>query len=116
MKVTLKLAGGFVHTVGFSQKELDVEPGTTVADILATIAIDRGRPMIIERTRRRGGRGSASGRQDPGLPDLLRRLSAHHRVARAPSSGARRLAGPNAAAPVGSGRLVRAASRAGGSR
>jgi sulfur carrier protein ThiS len=104
MKVTLKLAGGFVHTVGFSQKELDVEPGTTVADILATIAIDRGRPMIIARN----GHG--------GLPDLLRRLSAHHRVARAPSSGARRLAGPNAAAPVGSGRLVRAASRAGGSR
>ena len=34
MKVTLKLAGAFVHTVGFSQKELDVEPGATVADIL----------------------------------------------------------------------------------
>jgi sulfur carrier protein ThiS len=49
MKVTLKLAGGFVHTVGFSQKELDVEPGTTVAEILASIAIDRGRPMIIAR-------------------------------------------------------------------
>ena len=49
MKVTLKLAGGFVHTVGFSQKELDVEPGTTVADILVSIAIDRGRPMIVAR-------------------------------------------------------------------
>jgi len=49
MKVTVKLVGGFVHTVGFSQKELDVAPGTTVADILAAIAIDRTRPMIIAR-------------------------------------------------------------------
>jgi sulfur carrier protein ThiS len=49
MKITVKLAGGFVHTVGFSQKELDVEPGTTIADILDAIAIDRGRPMIIAR-------------------------------------------------------------------
>ncbi len=49
MKVTVKLVGGFVHTVGFSQKELDVEPGTTVADILDSIAINRGLPMIIAR-------------------------------------------------------------------
>jgi sulfur carrier protein ThiS len=49
MKVTVKLVGGLVHTVGFSQKELDVEPGTTVDDILATIAINRDRPMIIAR-------------------------------------------------------------------
>jgi sulfur carrier protein ThiS len=49
MKVTLKLSGGFVHTVGFSRKEVDVEPGTTIADILATITIDRTRPMLIAR-------------------------------------------------------------------
>lgn len=49
MNVTLKLVGGFVHTVGFSQKELDVEPGTTVADILVMIGIDRARPMIFAR-------------------------------------------------------------------
>ncbi len=49
MKVTLKLSGGFVHTVGFSRKEVDVEPGTTIADILAMIAIDRTRPMLIAR-------------------------------------------------------------------
>jgi sulfur carrier protein ThiS len=49
MKVTLKLAGAFVHTVGFSQKELDVEPGTTVGDILAAIGIDRARPMVMAR-------------------------------------------------------------------
>ena len=49
MKVTVKLAGGFVHTVGFSKKEMDVEPGTTVGDILAAIAIDTTRPMIVAR-------------------------------------------------------------------
>jgi sulfur carrier protein ThiS len=49
MQVTLKLVGGFVHTVGFSQKELDVEPGTTIDDILASIPIDRALPMIIAR-------------------------------------------------------------------
>ena len=49
MKVTLKLSGGFVHTVGFSRKELEVEPGTTIGDILQAIAIDRTRPMLIAR-------------------------------------------------------------------
>jgi sulfur carrier protein ThiS len=49
MKVTLRLSGGFVHTVGFSRKEVDVEPGTTIGDILAKIAIDRTRPMLIAR-------------------------------------------------------------------
>ena len=47
MKITLKLVGGFISTVGFSHKELDVEPGTTVADILTLIAIDRRMPMVI---------------------------------------------------------------------
>jgi len=49
MKVTLKLTGGFAHTLGFSHRELDVEPGTTIADILDANAIDRTRPMIIAR-------------------------------------------------------------------
>jgi sulfur carrier protein ThiS len=49
MTITLKLAGALVHAVGFSQKELDVEPGTTIADILATHGIDRSRPMVIAR-------------------------------------------------------------------
>lgn len=55
MRVTVKLAGGFVHTVGFSQKELDVEPGTTVADILVAIGIDRSRPLVVARN----GHGAA---------------------------------------------------------
>jgi len=49
MQVTVKLVGGFIHTVGFSERKLDVEPGTTVADILDAIAIDRAQPMIIAR-------------------------------------------------------------------
>jgi sulfur carrier protein ThiS len=49
MKITLKLTGGFAHTLGFSHRELDVESGSTVADILDAIAIDRARPMIIAR-------------------------------------------------------------------
>jgi sulfur carrier protein ThiS len=49
MQVTLKLVGGLVHTMGFSQKELDVAPGTTIGDILASIPIDHALPMIIAR-------------------------------------------------------------------
>ena len=52
MKVTVKLIGGFVHTVGFSEKQVDVTPGTTAAQLLATLAIDTTRPMIIGRNGR----------------------------------------------------------------
>lgn len=49
MKITVKLVGGLVHTVGLSGRELDVEPGTTVADVLATLGIDRSRPLVVAR-------------------------------------------------------------------
>ena len=49
MRITVKLIGGFVHTVGFSEKPVDVAPGTTAAQLLATLAIDPARPMIIGR-------------------------------------------------------------------
>jgi sulfur carrier protein ThiS len=49
MLVTVKLVGGLVYTVGFSQRELDVEPGTTVGDIVDSLAIDPARPMIVAR-------------------------------------------------------------------
>jgi sulfur carrier protein ThiS len=49
MKVTIRLTGGLAHTAGFSLRELDVEPGTTIADILAANAIEHSRPMIIAR-------------------------------------------------------------------
>jgi sulfur carrier protein ThiS len=49
MRITVKLIGGFIYTVGFSGKQVDVAPGTTVAQLLATFAIDPARPMIIGR-------------------------------------------------------------------
>ena len=52
MEITVKLIGGFVHTVGFSEKQVDVAPGTTAAQLLATLAIDTARPMIIGRNGR----------------------------------------------------------------
>jgi sulfur carrier protein ThiS len=49
MRITVKLIGGFIYTVGFSEKQVDVAPGTTAAQLLATFAIDPARPMIIGR-------------------------------------------------------------------
>jgi sulfur carrier protein ThiS len=49
VRITLRLTGGLAHKAGFSHKELDVEPGTTIADILARFAIDPAWPMIIAR-------------------------------------------------------------------
>ncbi|MCU0484410.1 MAG: MoaD/ThiS family protein [Chloroflexi bacterium] len=49
MKVTVKLVGGFVHTMGFSQKDVDVAPGSTVGDVLAAVAIPPDRPRIVAR-------------------------------------------------------------------
>lgn len=49
MDITLRLTGGIAHRVGFSRKELDVAPGTTIADVLDAMAIKRDWPMIIAR-------------------------------------------------------------------
>lgn len=49
MKVTVRLIGGFVHTLGFRERELELPPGTTVAGLLDAIAIDRARPVIVGR-------------------------------------------------------------------
>ena len=49
MKVTVKLAGGLVQTAGFSERELELPPGTTVAELLDAIAIDRTRPLVVAR-------------------------------------------------------------------
>ena len=50
MKVTVKLVGGLVHTLGFSERELELPLGTTVAGLLDAIAIDRARPLIVGRS------------------------------------------------------------------
>jgi sulfur carrier protein ThiS len=57
MKITVKLVGGFVQTMGFSQKELDVAPGSTVGDVLAAIAVDPARPRIVARNGQAVGEG-----------------------------------------------------------
>lgn len=49
MKVTLKLVGGLVHTLGFSEREVEAPPGTTVGELLDAIGIDRTRPVIVGR-------------------------------------------------------------------
>jgi sulfur carrier protein ThiS len=49
VRITLRLTGGLAHKVGFSHKELDVEPGTTIADLHERFAIDPAWPMIIAR-------------------------------------------------------------------
>ncbi len=49
MKVTLKLVGGLVHTLGFSEREVETPPGTTVGELLDAIGVDRTRPVIVGR-------------------------------------------------------------------
>lgn len=49
MTVTVKLVGGLVHTLGFSERELELPPGTTAAQLLDAIGIDRSRPLIVGR-------------------------------------------------------------------
>jgi len=49
MRITLRLTGGIAHKAGFSRRELEVEPGTRVRDVLDTMAIDRTWPMVIAR-------------------------------------------------------------------
>jgi len=49
MKVTLKLVGGLVHTLGFSEREIETPPGTTVGELLDAIGLDRTRPVIVGR-------------------------------------------------------------------
>ena len=47
MKITVKLIGPFVQLFGFSEKELDVPPGTTADDLIGLVSIDKSRPKIV---------------------------------------------------------------------
>jgi sulfur carrier protein ThiS len=49
MKVTVKLAGGLVHMLGFSERELELAPASTVSQLLDVIGIDHDRPLIVGR-------------------------------------------------------------------
>jgi molybdopterin converting factor small subunit len=57
VKITVKLIGSFIEAGGFSEKELDVPPGATIDELVALLAIDRARPMIVTRN----GRAIADG-------------------------------------------------------
>jgi sulfur carrier protein ThiS len=63
VQITFRLTGGLAHKVGFSHQELDVEPGTTIADLLARFAIDPSWSMIIARN---GWAVDADERLEPG--------------------------------------------------
>jgi sulfur carrier protein ThiS len=49
MQITVKLVGGLVHTVGFSEKEMEVPLGMTAAQLLAALAIDRAPALLLAR-------------------------------------------------------------------
>ncbi len=49
MTVTVKLVGGLVHTLGFSERVLELPAGTTVAGLLEAIGTDPARPLIVGR-------------------------------------------------------------------
>lgn len=49
MTVTVKLVGGLVHTLGFSERQLELPPGATVAELLDAIGADRARPLVVGR-------------------------------------------------------------------
>ena len=50
MNVTVKLVGGLIHTLGFSERVLELPAGTTVAGLLEAIGIDPARPLIVGRS------------------------------------------------------------------
>ena len=49
MKVTVKLVGGLVHALGFSEQQLDLPAGTTAGSLLAGLGIDRPGWVITTR-------------------------------------------------------------------
>jgi sulfur carrier protein ThiS len=57
MTITVKLIGPFVQVFGFSEKAINVPPGTTTEDVLELVAVDKSRPKIVTRN----GRAAASG-------------------------------------------------------
>ena len=57
MKITVKLIGPFVQAFGFSEKAIEVPPGTTTEDVLAVVAVDKSRPKIVTRNGRAVGPG-----------------------------------------------------------
>jgi len=59
MRITVKLIGPFIRAFGFSEKDMDVPPGTTADGLLGVLAVDRSRPKIVTRN----GRAIAPGEE-----------------------------------------------------
>jgi sulfur carrier protein ThiS len=49
VKITVKLIGGLVHTVGFAEQEIHLPAGTTAGALLAGLGIDRSGQVITTR-------------------------------------------------------------------
>ncbi len=49
MTVTVKLIGPLIHTVGFSEKEVELDESTTAEALLALLGIGQDRPRIVTR-------------------------------------------------------------------
>jgi sulfur carrier protein ThiS len=59
MRITVKLIGPFVNQLGFSEKEMEIAPPSTVDGLLALVGIDKARPRIVTRN----GRAVAPGEE-----------------------------------------------------
>lgn len=52
MRVTVKLIGPFVTSLGFSEKDIEVPEGTTADGLVAHIGVPSSRPRIVTRNGR----------------------------------------------------------------
>jgi sulfur carrier protein ThiS len=59
MKVVVKLIGPFIRALGFSEKEMDVPPGTTAETLVRLVDLPASRPRIITRNGRAMAPGEA---------------------------------------------------------
>lgn len=49
MKVQVKVIGPLMYKAGFSEKDFDIPPATTVGELVAMIGIPAERPRIVTR-------------------------------------------------------------------
>jgi sulfur carrier protein ThiS len=49
MRVTVRLIGGLVHTVGFAEREMHLPARTTAGDLLASLGIEHPRLVVTTR-------------------------------------------------------------------
>ena len=59
MKITVKLIGPLIYEAGFSEKELTLPGATTVAELSASVKIDKKRSTIITRNGKAAAPGEA---------------------------------------------------------